>query len=399
MKRTGKIFLSLLLILLVALGSFYLGLKNAGSQSSSTNNSTGAIDNTKVNDKLKKIKNIIDTKYLNKYDTKNMEEGIYKGFVSSLGDIYSEYYTAEEYKALNEQTEGQFGGVGIEVSAANGQFIEVISPIKGTPAEKAGIRSGDKVIAIDDKEFTSDQMNEAVKVMRGEPGKKVKLTIMREINGKNEKLDFEIVREIIQVESIHSQMLQADIGYIQITTFQKNTDQQFKKAYESLKGQGAKKIVLDLRNNPGGLLDVTINIADYLLPEGSVLNVKYKDKSEESYPSDKKYETLPMVTLINGGSASASEVLSGALKDFNRSEIVGEKTFGKGVIQQIIDLQDGSGLKVTIAEFFTPKKNKIHGEGIAPTKEVKLNEKATKLGPEALYQDNQLQEALRLLKY
>lgn len=398
MKRTGKIFLSILVLLLVALVSFYLGLTNAASKTASTSNSSDVLDSAKVNDKLKAIKQIIDTKYLNEYDTKNMEEGIYKGFVSSLGDIYSEYYTAEEYKALNEQTEGKFGGVGIEVSAANGQLIEVVSPIKGTPAEKAGIKSGDKVIAIDDKEFTSDQMNEAVKVMRGEPGKKVKLTIMREVNGKNEKLDFEIVREIIQVQSIHSKMLEGNIGYIQITTFQTQTDDQFKKAYEELKAQGAKKIILDLRNNPGGLLDVTINIADYLLPEGSVLNVKYKDRSEESYPSDKKFDNLPMVTLINGGSASASEVLSGALKDFDRSEILGEKSFGKGVIQQIINLQDGSGLKVTIAEFFTPKKNKIHGVGIAPTTEIKLNEKATKLGPDALTQDNQLQKAIEILK-
>lgn len=396
MKKTGKIILLVLVLLLVSLTSYYVGYSKSGA--GQTIDLGDGKDDAHINKKLAEIKKIIDRSYLNEYDKKDMEEGIYKGFVASLGDIYTQYFTADEFKALNEQNEGEFGGVGIEVSGENGQFIEVVSPIKDTPADKSGIKTGDKIIAIDGVEFTASQMTEAVKVMRGEPGKEVKLTIMREIDGKNEKLDFDITREIIQVQSIHSQMLEDNIGYVRITTFQAHTGEQFKKAVEELKDKGAEKIVLDLRNNPGGLLDVTIDIADYLLPKGTVLNVKDKNGNKQEYTSDEKYMDLPMVTLINGGSASASEVLSGALKDFKRSEIVGENTFGKGVIQQIMDLHDGTGIKVTIAEFFTPNENKIHGVGIAPTKEVVLNKEATAIGPDALDQDNQLKEAIELLK-
>ncbi len=403
-KVAKRIFIGLLIVF-VGLSSYYLGATgksleiNKGQEESKTTNIlTDKNELKNIENKLRAIDAIIDKKYLYEYDQKDLEEGIYKGYVASLNDVYTEYYNEEEFKALNEQSEGAFGGVGIEVSGMNGQFIEVISPIKGTPADKAGIKSKDKIIKIDGKEFLAKDLNEAVKMMRGEPGKEVTLTIQRMVDDKPKTMDFKLKREIINVESVHSKMLEDKIAYINISSFQAHTAEDFKKAYQELKDQGAKSLILDLRNNPGGLLDVTLDIADFLLPEGKIMSVNYKDSSEQVYESDKDHEDMPMVTLINGGSASASEVLSGALKDHKRSEIIGENSFGKGVVQQVIPLGDKTGVKVTIAEYFSPDHNKIHGIGIKPDIEIKLDENAKAIGVEALSQDNQLQKAIEIIK-
>ena len=389
MGKLARSFLALLFIMLVAVVSYLFGSMSVP---------TGISNGDQFFTKLQEIKGVIDSRYLYEYKEEDLTEGMYKGFVSALNDPYTQYYTTEEYKAMQEETEGVFGGVGIEVSAMNGKYIEVVAPIKDTPAERAGIKSGDRIFMIDGKEYGADMMQDAVSVMRGEPGKPVKLTILRNVNGKDEQIDFDIIREIINVQSIHAQMLEGNIGYLRITNFQANTATQFKAAWSALLAQGAKGIVLDLRNNPGGLLDVTIEIGDLLLPEGDVMKFKYADGTEDSYKSEASMDNTPMVTLINNGSASASEVLPGALKDYGRSEIVGMTTFGKGVVQQIVPLKDGSGVKVTMAEFFTPKDNKIHGVGISPTKEVELPETVTAIGPESLSEDVQLQEAINLLK-
>lgn len=389
MGKLARGFLAILFIMLVSVVSFLFGSMTA---------TTGMSNGEQFFTKLKEIRGIIDNRYLYEFEEKDLTEGMYKGYVAALNDPYTQYYTFEEYKAMNEETEGAFGGVGIEVSAMNGQFIEVVAPIKDTPAERAGVKSGDRIFMINDKEYSADMMQDAVSVMRGEPGTPVKLTILRSVNGKDEQIVFDIVREIINVQSIHSEMLEDDIGYLRITNFQANTATQFMEAWEDLIAKGAKGIVLDLRNNPGGLLDVTIKIGDFLLPEGDVMKYKYADGTMDSYKSDATMNNTPLVTLINSGSASASEVLSGALKDYDRSEIVGTTSFGKGVVQQIINLRDGSGVKVTMAEFFTPKDNKIHGVGISPTKEVELPDTVTTIGPEALDEDLQLQEAIKILK-
>lgn len=389
MGKLARGFLAILFIMLVSVVSFLFGSMTA---------TTGMSNGEQFFTKLKEIRGIIDNRYLYEFEEKDLTEGMYKGYVAALNDPYTQYYTFEEYKAMNEETEGAFGGVGIEVSAMNGQFIEVVAPIKDTPAERAGVKSGDRIFMINDKEYSADMMQDAVSVMRGEPGTPVKLTILRSVNGKDEQIVFDIVREIINVQSIHSEMLEDDIGYLRITNFQANTATQFMEAWEDLIAKGAKGIVLDLRNNPGGLLDVTIKIGDFLLPEGDVMKYKYADGTMDSYKSDATMNNTPLVTLINSGSASASEVLSGALKDYDRSEIVGTTSFGKGVVQQIINLRDGSGVKVTMAEFFTPKDNKIHGVGISPTKEVELPDTVTTIGPEALDEDVQLQEAIKILK-
>lgn len=405
MGKKARIFFGILVLVFVGLCSYYIGssekkrgdsgLQNEGKPQSVLSDEK---ELNKIEKKLKTIESIINSKFLYDYDEKKVEDGIYKGYVASLNDVYTEYYNQEEYKALNEQSEGSFGGVGIEVSGMSEQFIEVIAPIKDTPADKAGIKAGDKIIKIDGKEFLAKDLNEAVKMMRGEPGKEVTLTIQRTVEGKPKTMDIKLVREIINVKSVHYQMLEDNIAYIHITSFQAHTAEDFFKAYEELKDKGAQKLILDLRNNPGGLLDVTLKIADYFLPKGNIMSVKYKDGSGETYPSDAKYDDIPMVTLINGGSASASEVLSGALKDYKRSVIMGENSFGKGVVQQVIPLGDGTGVKVTVSEYFSPNNNKIHGVGVKPNVEVKLDEKATAIGPEALSMDNQLKKAIETIK-
>ena len=399
---------------LAIIASYMIGSKSAlnqriTSRNTNTNNVDinkslnlkGDLDYKKVIKNINELEKLIDKQYLNEYDKEDLEEGIYKGMMQSLDDPYSVYYDEEEFKALNEQTVGEFGGVGIQVGPTEDNYIEVISPIKNTPADKAGILPGDLVIQINGQPFSGNQMEEAVKIMRGKPGEEVKLTILRGKGSNRETLDFVIKREIIKVESVHAEMIDNKIGYILLTGFQENSDKDFKKAIQDLKAKGAEKFILDLRNNPGGLLDVAMNIADELLDEATVISVKDKNGKTEDYRTKDGSEKFELITLINEGSASASEVLSGALKENGRSKIVGTKSYGKGIIQQfypVNNINPGEGLKITIAEFFTPKGNQIHGVGISPDIEVKIPEGTTTIGIEHLENDPQLRKAIELLK-
>ncbi|MFL8951792.1 S41 family peptidase [Helcococcus kunzii] len=396
--------------------SYMMGTKSSNLMTIGNQNETVSIDNKEIKDMLnlkgdldykKIIKNIdelekiINTYYLNKYSKKDLEEGIYKGIMESLKDPYSVYYDAKEFKALNEQTTGAFGGVGIQVSPTEDNYIEVISPLKDTPADKAGIRSGDIIMQINNQTYTGSQLEDAVKVMRGNPGEEVKLTILRGKGASRKTLEFVVKREIIKMESVHAKMINDNIGYILLTGFQDETDEDFKAAIKDLKEKGAKKFILDLRNNPGGLLDVALSIADELMDKATVISVKDKNGNKEDYKTEDGSEKFELVTLINEGSASASEVLSAALKENGRSKIVGAKSYGKGIIQQIYpvnNINPGDGLKITIAEFFTPNGNKIHGVGISPDYEVKIPEGVTNIGVEHLQDDTQLKKAVELLK-
>ncbi|EHR35450.1 C-terminal processing peptidase [Helcococcus kunzii ATCC 51366] len=396
--------------------SYMMGTKSSNLMTIGNQNETVSIGNKEIKDMLnlkgdldykKIIKNIdelekiINTYYLNKYSKKDLEEGIYKGIMESLKDPYSVYYDAKEFKALNEQTTGAFGGVGIQVSPTEDNYIEVISPLKDTPADKAGIRSGDIIMQINNQTYTGSQLEDAVKVMRGNPGEEVKLTILRGKGASRKTLEFVVKREIIKMESVHAKMINDNIGYILLTGFQDETDEDFKSAIKDLKEKGAKKFILDLRNNPGGLLDVALSIADELMDKATVISVKDKNGNKEDYKTEDGSEKFELVTLINEGSASASEVLSAALKENGRSKIVGAKSYGKGIIQQIYpvnNINPGDGLKITIAEFFTPNGNKIHGAGISPDYEVKIPESVTNIGVEHLQDDTQLKKAIELLK-
>lgn len=375
-------------------------LDNKNEESDNYNNVKGELDYNKIVKNISRLEDLINKQYLNEYSIQDLEIGIYKGMLESLDDPYTVYYDAEEFKALNESSSGEFGGVGIQVNSKD-NYIEVIAPIKGTPAEKAGILPGDIITHINDEPFTGSQMEEAVKVMRGNPGESVKLTISRGQNTARETLDFTIVRAIISVESVHTEMLDGNIGYILLTAFQEHSAEDFEAGIKELKDQGAQKFILDLRNNPGGLLDVAMDIADILMDEGIVISVRDKNGNSNEYKTVNGSEKFEMITLINEGSASASEVLSGALKENGRSKLVGENTYGKGVIQQIypmVSFAEGEGLKITVAEFYTPLGNKIHGVGIAPDYEIKIPEGITQIGVDNLKDDTQLQKAIELLK-
>ncbi len=394
MNKNLKKIISMVLVLALVFGGYGLGYKKGQKE-------YGSKDMVEVANKIYKMKANIDSEFLYDYDSEKMKDGIYKGYLAGLDDQYSAYYNADEFKALNEHTEGEFAGVGIEISGVKGNKIVVISPIKGTPAEKAGIMAGDEILAIDGKAYSNEEINDAVKVMRGKEGEKVTLTIGREEKGEYVRKDIEIIREIIDVQSVYSEVIEGKIGYIYISSFQRHTAEQFKENLKDLKDQGVERLVLDLRNNPGGLLDVTIDLADYLISDGTIVSVKDAQDKTKEYRAGKGSEQIEMITLINKGSASASEILSGALKENKRSLILGENTFGKGVVQKIIEFRDENprtGMKLTIAEFFTPEGNKIQGVGIAPDREVKLKDGVRLIGPENIKEDNQLQEAVKILK-
>lgn len=388
MKTFKKVFIGLGLCLLVYL-SFSVG--NATGKRTAIANENG-IPLAKIN----KIENLIDQYYLFDIDKNKQQEGAVEGYVKALGDPYSEFLTKEEMDSLNQQTEGEYAGVGIVVTPSETGAITVVSAIKGSPAFEKGIKKDDIILKINGKDYNASQMNDAVKVMKGKPNTDVKLTIARMENKTSKIFDVNITRRMISLTTVNSQKI-GDIGYINITQFDRKTDKEFIEQYENLKKQNVKSIVLDLRNNPGGLLDSTVKIADYLLPQGVIVKTVDKNKKEDIQKSDASEQNLPMVVLVNGSSASASEILTGALKDYKKATIVGEKTFGKGIVQTIIPMEKGEGLKLTISEYFSPNGNKIHKQGVKPDVEIKLDEKAKGIGVEFMKEDNQLQKALEIL--
>lgn len=388
MKTLKKVFIGLGLCLLVYL-SFSVG--NATGKRTAIANKNG-IPLGKIN----KIENLIDQYYLFDIDKNKQQEGAVEGYVKALGDPYSEFLTKEEMDSLNQQTEGEYAGVGIVVTPSETGAITVVSAIKGSPAFEKGIKKDDIILKINGKDYNASQMNDAVKVMKGKPNTDVKLTIARMENKTSKIFDVNITRRMISLTTVNSQKI-GDIGYINITQFDRKTDKEFIEQYENLKKQNVKSIVLDLRNNPGGLLDSTVKIADYLLPQGVIVKTVDKNKKEDVQKSDSSEQNLPMVVLVNGSSASASEILTGALKDYKKATIVGEKTFGKGIVQTIIPMEKGEGLKLTISEYFSPNGNKIHKQGVKPDVEIKLDEKAKGIGVEFMKEDNQLQKALEIL--
>lgn len=388
MKTLKKVFIGLGLCLLVYL-SFSVG--NATGKRTAIANENG-IPLAKIN----KIENLIDQYYLFDIDKNKQQEGAVEGYVKALGDPYSEFLTKEEMDSLNQQTEGEYAGVGIVVTPSETGAITVVSAIKGSPAFEKGIKKDDIILKINGKDYNASQMNDAVKVMKGKPNTDVKLTIARMENKTSKIFDVNITRRMISLTTVNSQKI-GDIGYINITQFDRKTDKEFIEQYENLKKQNVKSIVLDLRNNPGGLLDSTVKIADYLLPQGVIVKTVDKNKKEDIQKSDASEQNLPMAVLVNGSSASASEILTGALKDYKKATIVGEKTFGKGIVQTIIPMDKGEGLKLTISEYFSPNGNKIHKQGVKPDVEIKLDEKAKGIGVEFMNEDNQLQKALEIL--
>lgn len=344
-----------------------------------------------VSGKLDFLKDVIDLKYLEKTDEKTLEENIYKGLLQGLNDPYSVYYTKDEYDALKEETSGSYCGIGALVSQnADTGVITAINVFKGSPAEKAGMKNGDIIFKVEDKEVTGEDLNNVVAKMKGEKDTKVKINVYR--TSEKEYIDLEITRDKVDVPTVEHKMLDKSkgIGYIQITQFEEVTYDQFKEALDDLKKQGMKSVIFDLRNNPGGLYDTVCEMLDDLLPEGTLVYTKDKDGNKQEKKSDANFLDMPMVVLQNENSASASEIFAGAIQDFGAGKIVGTQSFGKGIVQSIIPLSDGSAVKLTVEKYYTPKGVNIHGKGITPDVKVEISKDGKK--------DNQLQKAIEVIE-
>jgi carboxyl-terminal processing protease len=300
-------------------------------------------------------------------DTKNLVTGAINGMLSSL-DPHSAYLTPDLYKELQMDTQGRFGGLGIEITVKNG-VLTVVSPIEDTPAFKAGVKPGDMIFKIED-EFTKDMtLVDAVKKMRGPKGSKITISIKRE--GVPELIDFTLVRDTIRVQSVRSRVLEEGYGYVRLAQFQERSDRDLQKALEKLAAEkgGIKGLVLDLRNNPGGLLTQAVRVSDLFLDSGLIVYTEGRIESQKQKyfaQKDGTWSGFPMVVLVNGGSASASEIVAGALQDHKRAVVLGTKTFGKGSVQTILPLDDNSALRLTTARYFTPNGRSIQAMGIVP---------------------------------
>jgi len=352
--------------------------------------SAGASQNSKQEDDYKYFRLFTDVfrtvkeNYVSDVNTRDLIYGALNGMMKSL-DPFSAFFTPEQYKEFRQETEGEFGGVGIEIGMEKGRPI-VISPIEGTPAFRAGIRSGDIIVEINGEDTSNMTLMDMVRRIRGKPGTKVTLTIMRK--GLDKPLKIELERAIIKVESVKWTKI-GDIGYIRLSQFTDGVGREIEKAAKNLTAQGVKGIILDLRNDPGGLLTEAINVSELFLKEGKlVVYTKTKKGEVNRYFSRRKPiipEDMPLVVLVNKGSASASEIVAGALQDHKRAILVGEKTFGKASVQNIMPLEDGSAIKLTIAHYYTPLGRLIDKKGIQPDVEVKMNEQ----------EEEKLQETIR----
>ena len=346
---------------------------------------------------LQKYKEIIDKYYLGEVDEEKLKEGAIKGYIEGLGDPYTEYISADEMEDYLSDTMGNFVGIGIYmVKNTEKGKIQVLAPIKGSPAEKAGIQAGDLILTVDGVDYSADEMTIASNKIKGEEGTTVTIEVLRGTETKK----YELKREKVKVNQVEGKVLSNNIGYINFTSFDETTADDFKAKFEELNKQGIKSLIIDLRNNGGGIVDQALQIADYVADKDSVLLYEVDKNNKETV---KKAKTdpiinMPIIILTNENTASASEILAGALKDLGKAKTVGTTTYGKGVIQQILELSDGSGLKVTIEEYQTPNRSKIHKIGIAPDEEVKLPDSVTNVLNVTESEDTQLQKAIEMLK-
>ena len=358
--------------------------------------STG--DSSDINGELSRFKKIIDEYFLGEVDEQKLKDGAIKGYIDALGDEYTEYYTAEEMKEFEEETSGNFTGVGIYMVKDNEKnVIKVLTPIDGTPAYNAGILPGDIIYKVDGVEYKGDQMTEAANKIKGEEGTTVKLEIIRD----SETLNFEIKRENIKVNHVEGKILENNIGYLELSTFDEGCSEEFKQKYDEInKDNKVKSLIIDLRNNGGGLVDEALKIAYYFTDKDKTLliTIDKKDKEEIRKAKTEKQINVPVVILINGNTASASEILTGALRDNIGAKVVGTKSYGKGVIQEVLSLSNGSGIKVTTNEYFTPNKTKIHKVGIEPDEVVELPDTVKNVLQVEEKDDTQLQKAIQILK-
>ena len=350
-------------------------------------------------DKLDDLKQLIDLYYLEDADEEALYDGMYHGMLWSLGDPYSCYYSAEEYAALMEEIEGTYCGIGALVSQnASTKVITIVRPFVDGPAYKAGMLPGDILTKIDGEDVSAWDIDLAVKHMKGEQGTVVEVEVWRASVG--EYVELTITRDLVEVETVTYEMLDDSIGYIYVMQFDEVTTQQFETALNELKEQGMQGLIVDIRDNGGGLLTTVCDMLDMFLEENDLIVYtldKYNTK-EEIFAHEGSIGTLPMVVLVNGYSASASEIFSGALQDYELATIVGTQSFGKGIVQSVIPLTDGSAVKLTVSTYYTPAGRNIHGTGITPDVVVELDEELKQKPVVPLSEDNQVQRAIEEVK-
>ena len=342
--------------------------------------------------KMELLNSLIDRYYIGDVDETDLSEGVYKGYIEGLGDPYSVYYDEEETKQMSESLSGEFGGVGALMSQDRETgVITVLQVYDGSPAQEAGMRDGDTLYKVEGEEVTGEDLSDVVSKVKGEKGTQVTLTVLRADTGDEEELT--ITRDTIEAQTVSHEMKENNVGYIRITEFDTVTYEQYKEALEDLEDQGMERLIVDLRSNPGGNLDTVCDILDLMLPEGLIVYTEDKNGEREEYTSDEENQfDKPLVVMMNGYSASASEIFAGAIQDYGLGQIVGTQSYGKGVVQSVFDLQDGTSVKLTIAEYFTPNGRSIDGEGITPDVEVEYQYDEN--NPDA---DNQLEKAMEVV--
>ncbi len=342
--------------------------------------------------KMELLNSLIDRFYIGDVDETDLSEGVYKGYIEGLGDPYSVYYDEEETKQMSESLSGEFGGVGALMSQDRETgVITVLQVYDGSPAQEAGMRDGDTLYKVEGEEVTGEDLSDVVSKVKGEKGTQVTLTVLRADTGDEEELT--ITRDTIEAQTVSCEMKEGNVGYIRITEFDTVTYEQYKEALEDLEDQGMERLIVDLRSNPGGNLDTVCDILDLMLPEGLIVYTEDKNGEREEYTSDEENQfDKPLVVMMNGYSASASEIFAGAIQDYGLGQIVGTQSYGKGVVQSVFDLQDGTSVKLTIAEYFTPNGRSIDGEGITPDVEVEYQYDEN--NPDA---DNQLEKAMEVV--
>ena len=365
---------------------------------SSVVHSVGSVLDEDAIAKINELAVYTELYYYNPVDLEEVQDSMYKGMIDGLGDKYSVYYNEEDYAELQLSTTGQYYGIGAGLTQDLDTMVVSITKVyRGTPSETAGLKNDDIIVSVDGIDGTSMEVSELVKHIRGEAGTTVHLEIYRPSTG--EYLSFDVERADITLPSVDYEMMEDGIGYIIIESFETETAHQFEAAVEDLTAQGMKALILDVRSNPGGMINSVVDILDIILPEGLLVYIEDKDGNRQNYTSSgKTYMDLPLVVLINENSASASEILAGAIKDYEYGTLIGTTTFGKGIVQTIIPLSDGDAVKLTSAKYFTPNGNYIHEVGIDPDIELEYEY----LNPEGeVYErqyDNQILKALEVLR-
>lgn len=392
-RGTNKALIALVIII-IAVGAFFGGsVYGSLKKQAVLNPETPAATAAGNYDRLDEVREILESEYYKDIDPDLLVEGAIKGMVNSVGDPYTVFFNAQEYKDFNDDGDGKYVGIGVMVGIKEDKIV-VISPFEGSPAYNAGIKTGDFITKVEGVPYTGQELDKAVSVIKGTEGDPVVLTIMTD----GIERDVTILRASITIVNVKSEMLEGDIGLVTLLQFSSGTSAQVKEALDSLKAQGAKGYILDFRGNPGGFLDEAVNIGSLFIKEGeTVIYTMDKYDQKKVYPSvGGDYIGIPLVVMIDGGSASASEVVAGALKDYGAATLVGDKSFGKGIVQMVYEVGVAEGLKVTVSSYYSPKGINIHGTGIEPDIKVLLPEDV--VAPLTIDNDTQLQKAVEALR-